>query len=229
MSTAQADVARTVRSNLADSVGAWSALATAFFTLTFVVAAIAFSPTEWRGLDAYVASYSQKEVLVWIPCFLFALTYLITTAAIGNTAPDHKKLFYHVALAFAVVYLTTISLNVYLQLTVLRLNVFSGTSEGLGVLALPNPHSVTWALEGLGYTFLGLSTLFLSFSLGHSRIELAIRTLFIVNSVVGVASLLIGPLDIPALMLPGIGIWSIEYPAANILLFLFFRSRLKRT
>jgi hypothetical protein len=218
---------QTVRSNLVDSVGAWSALATAVLTTAFVVASIAFSPTEWHSLDSYVAGYSQREVLIWIPCFLFALTYLMTAAAIGNIAPGGKRLFYHVALAFGVIYSAVVSLNAYLQLTVLRLNVLSGTTAGLDILALPNPHSVTWALEGLGYAFLGLSTLFLSFTLGHTRMELAVRILYVVNSALGIAGLVIGPVDFPALMLPGIGIWSIEYPAVNILLFLFFRSRLR--
>ncbi len=208
-------------------LGTWASILTAIFAVAFVIGSIIFSPTIWLDMESYLKNYRQREILVWIPCFLFALTYLLINTTIGSTVTDEKRLYQHIALAFAVIYSITICLNSYIQITVLRLNIISGTAEELSILALPNPHSLTYALEGLGYFFLGLSTLFLSFTFGSSKIELAIRILYIINAITGIVGLLICILDIPILMLPGIGIWSLEYPIVNILLFVFFRRLMK--
>ncbi len=178
-------------------------------------------------MDSYASTYSPKETIIWIPCFLFALTYLITVVSIGSTLSEDKKLFHQAALAFAVIYSIITPLNAYLQITAFRLSLLSGSILGLDILALPNPHSITWALEALGYGFLGLSTLFLAFAFSSTRMERYIKILFILNGIVGFAGWLITAFDVPALMLPGLAIWSVEYPIANILVFLLFRKRLR--
>ncbi len=204
----------------------WLSLSTAILTVIFIVATFLFSPTEWKGIASYIASYKANEIIVWIPCFLFALTYMMMITTIRATIDDNKIMFYRLAFVFSIVYGVIAFLNAYIQITVFRTNILAGSIEGLEKLALPNPHSITYALEGLGYSFLGLSTLFYAFTFNKGKLSSIIKVLLIINGIVGIIGLLISPFDMPILMLPGLGVWCIEYPILNILLFVYYRKRI---
>jgi len=62
--------------------GAWSALLTAILTILFVAATLTLSPRNWQGFASYAAEYRQTEILLWIPCCLFALTYAVTLVSL---------------------------------------------------------------------------------------------------------------------------------------------------
>lgn len=52
---------------------------------------------------------------------------------------------------FALVYVTTIGANYFLQLTAVRHSPADGALEGLGLLAMPNLRSIFWSLELAGH------------------------------------------------------------------------------
>lgn len=52
---------------------------------------------------------------------------------------------------FITIYTTIITLNYFLQLTVVSQGISSGETAGLSLLAMVNPHGVFFALESLGY------------------------------------------------------------------------------
>jgi hypothetical protein len=212
---------------IANVFGFWSALLTTLFTISFIIATFIFSPKEWHGMDTFVAEFNPNQMIVWVPCFLFALSYLVTLTSINTIIFNERKIFSQLGLAFAIIYVVISCLNSYLQVTVMRLNVLTGDTNGLAILALPNPHSITYALEAIGYGFLGLSTLFASGVFIQGRLERWIKWLFIVNGIIGIIGIIITVLDKPILMLPGLGLWCIEYPILNILLCIFFKRQQK--
>jgi hypothetical protein len=55
---------------------------------------------------------------------------------------------------------------------------------------MDNPQSIMWVIEALGYGFMGLSTLFASWSFRRSKLEQAVRWLFMVNGVLGSGAIL---------------------------------------
>jgi len=215
----------------ARTLGFWSAIFASVFTILFVLIAIAtslmFPIKAWNGIQGYAENFNFLDMASFIPAFFLAPTMVILIACINAIAPESKKIFSQIGLAFAVVYAVIIPTNYYLQLFVVRLNLQSGTLESLSILAQPNLHSIFFALETLGYGFLSLATLFISLVFKSGNLEIWMRSLFIVSGAVGIFGVLIAPFDQPYLIFAGLGIWSIAFPLSIILLSIFFR-RLKQ-
>jgi hypothetical protein len=209
------------------TLGFWSAILASVFTIFFVVLAVGtvlVSPTKaWSGIQTYAENFNLLEMASYIPAFLLAPTVVVLMACIHYVTPETKKVFSLFGLSFASVYVAIIPTNYYLQLFVVRLNLASGTLDGLALLAQPNLHSVFFALETLGYTFLSLATLFVSQVFSGGKLESWIRWLFIVSGAVGIFGVLVAPFDQPYLIFAGLGIWSLAFPISTILLSIFFR------
>jgi hypothetical protein len=215
---------------IAITLGFWSAILASVFTLSFVVLAIGSTlvspPKAWSGIQTYAENFNWLDMASFIPAIFLAPTMVILTACIHAVAPEKKQVFSLIGLAFMSVYAAIIPTNYYLQLFVVRLNLQSGTLDGLALLAQPNLHSIFFALETLGYAFLSLATLFVSPVFKGGKLAGWIRSLFIVSGAVGIFGVLVAPFDQPYLIFAGLGIWSLAFPISTILLSIFFR-RLK--
>ena len=209
------------------TLGFWSAILATVFTIFFIVLAIGTTlispPKAWSGIQTYAENFNLLEMASFIPAFLLAPTVVALMACIHYVTPETKKVFSLIGLAFATVYAAIIPTNYYLQLFVVRLNLESGTLDGLALLAQSNLHSVFFALETLGYTFLSLATLFVSQVFSGGKLESWIRWLFIVSGAVGIFGVIVAPFDQPYLIFAGLGIWSFAFPISTILLSIFFR------
>jgi hypothetical protein len=212
-------------------LGFWSAIFASVFAILFVLIAIAtslmFPMKAWNGIQTYVGNFNFLDMASFIPAFFLAPTMVILIACINAIAPESKKIFSQIGLAFTVVYAAIIPTNYYLQLFVVRLNLQSDTLEGLSILAQPNLHSIFFALETLGYGFLSLATLFVSLVFTHGKLEIWMRSLFIVSGAVGIFGVLVAPFDQPYLIFAGLGLWSLAFPISTILLSIFFHRFLK--
>ncbi len=114
--------------------------------------------------------------------------------------------------------------NSYLQLFVVRLNILQGQLEGLALLAMPNLHSVFFALEAIGYGFLSVAVLAVSPVFTGERLANWIRALFIMVGIVGIYGVVIAPFDQPVLILAGLGIWNLLFPISMVLVCIFFKN-----
>jgi len=209
------------------ALGFWSAVFASVFTIAFVVLAIVtvlvFPLKSWSGIQNYAENFNLIEMANYIPATLLAPTVVILMACILSITPETKRVYSLIALAFASVYAAIIPTNYYLQLFVVRLNLQSGTLDGLSLLAQPNLHSVFFALETIGYAFLSLATLFVSPVFSGGKLESWIRRLFIVSGALGILGVIVAPFDQPYLIFAGLGIWSLAFPISTILLSIFFR------
>ncbi|GBO51506.1 hypothetical protein APA_470 [Pseudanabaena sp. lw0831] len=181
----------------------------------------------WNGIQTYAENFNLFDMASFIPAFFLAPTMVILIACINAIAPESKKIFSQIGLAFAIVYAAIIPTNYYLQIFVVRLNLQSGTLGGLSILAQPNLHSIFFALETLGYGFLSLATIFISLVFTSGKLEIWIRSLFIVSGAVGIFGVLVAPFNQPYLIFAGLGLWSLAFPISTILLSIFFRKYLK--
>ena len=208
-------------------LGFWSALLASVFTIIFIVLAVTTTlvsrPKAWSGIRTYAENFNVLEMASFIPAFLLAPTIVVLMACIYCVTPEAKRVLSLIGLAFTSVYAAIIPTNYYLQLFVVRLNLESGTLDGLALLAQPNLHSVFFALETLGYAFLSLATLFVSQVFSGGKLESWIRWLFIVSGAVGIFGVIVAPFDQPYLIFAGLGIWSFAFPISTILLSIFFR------
>jgi hypothetical protein len=231
MNNSRSEIYWLLNQKKAITLGFWSAIFASVFAILFVLIAIStsliFPMKAWNGIQIYAYNFNLLDMASFIPAFFLAPTMVILITCINAIAPETKKIFSQIGLAFAIVYTTIIPTNYYLQLFVVRLNLQSGTLEGLSILAQPNLHSIFFALETLGYGFLSLATLFVSLVFTSGKLEIWMRSLFIVSGVVGVFGVLVAPFDQPYLIFTGLGIWSLAFPISTILLSIFFSKYLK--
>jgi len=98
-----------------------------------------------------------------------------------------------IAVCFAVIGGAVLLVDYGIQLTVLQPALLAGQTEGMSALTQYNPHGVFIALENVGYAVLGIAFLFLGAALtaGTSRLERAVRWVFIVGGVLILAALVL--------------------------------------
>ena len=208
--------------------GFWSAVLTTLWAVAFTVAfageAVNSPPSaHWEGVGAYAASFRPLSMaLVLVPSLLLAPSFVALIACVHGGAPEDKKVWSRIGLAFAVIYAVVASFNYTAQLIVVRGNLQGGEPQGLALLAMGNPRSLFWGLAILGYNFyMALAALLIVPALGKGSLERWIGGLFAVNAA---ASILAGinyfvTLDVyHPLGLAASAVWCLAFPAATILM-----------
>ncbi|MHB9146223.1 MAG: hypothetical protein ACYC5Y_12910 [Symbiobacteriia bacterium] len=222
---------------LADSVlrtaGFWSAVLTTFWSLAFTVAfaaEAATSPpsTNWRGIEAYAATFSAARLaLVIVPSLLLAPSFVALMACVHEGAPAAKEAWTRLGLAFSIIYAVVASLNYTIQLIVVRGNVLGPDKPALALVAMDNPHSLFWGLAILGYNFyMTLAGVLMIPALGKGLLDRWISWLFIVNAVatiIGGVFYFVTLNVFHPLGLVATGVWCLAFPAATTLLAVRFR------
>lgn len=153
-------------------------------TLTFLVFKL---DLNWQGIEHFANNYNEALILSFvIPCFLLAPAFLMFTASLYRLAPEGKKTIAFMAVVFAVIYVSQISYNYFMQMSAIRFSIKAGLLDGLTPFAFGNYNSTFWSLEVLGYGFLSASMIFSAFLFGGSKAMLAIRWIFLINGVWGI-------------------------------------------
>jgi glucan phosphoethanolaminetransferase (alkaline phosphatase superfamily) len=184
--------------SLVGRVGFWSAILITVF-----------------NVGSTIARFVSLNMLSMTLGFLVASTFVVVMASV-HYAYDEKKIFSQLGVAFAIVCAVLLSINYYLQLTVVRWNV-------LPMLAIENPYSVMWAIEVLGYGFMGLATLFAAAVFSPRKLEDSIRWLFVANGVLGIGGVIGYALVNPMTLFAGLVIWDIVFPLMTAFLAVLFK------
>ncbi len=212
------------------------------------VAAIGF----WSALVAFVGAVGyilsvplqifnvlsplQDSIFAFASSIIIATPFLIAILALHHTVAEEKRFWTHAAVVFAVIYTTYCTLNYVVQLTTVIPAGYSWTLENqqgtVGPLSLLNqtPHSLFWDIDGLGYIFLNLATLFAFPVFEKHGLQNWVRWFFLLNG-------LITPLfaityfyptySVPILLVGGIP-WAITVPGCLLLLALFFNKEFRK-
>jgi len=162
-----------------------------------------------------------------IPSLLSGITlvpiFMVFMACIHEYAPSDMKFFSRLGLLFSTGYATLIGFNYYMQLTLVRQNLYSD------VFAMDNPLSIMIVIEALGYGFMGLATLSTAFVFTNGKVEKAIRWLFIFNGILGVGGIIGYALGLNMnILLGGLIVWDIIMPISSVLMAILFRRVLKK-
>jgi hypothetical protein len=176
----------------------------------------------------------QDAVLAFGSSLLMPVPFLLAMLALHALAPIDRRFWSMAAVAFAVVYTTYNTLNYVVQLvTVLpagytwNLENQAGTQGPLTLLN-QTPHSLFWDIDGLGYIFLNLATLFAVPLFARTGLQRWIRWVFLANAAITplFAITYFAPgYSVPILLLGGIP-WSMTVPACLVMLALYFRQRM---
>jgi hypothetical protein len=172
------------KSKSAATIGFWAALLTAVLNLWYFVAFVPYLPilnAPWQGLAAYAASFQPLPFLAWIvPCFFLAPIFLTMMTCLHAWTGEEKQTWSLLALVFAVVYATLLSANYYIQMTLVRQNLVTGTTEGLSLwLYAYHPYNIPLALEGVGYGFMCVSFLFAAQVFEGGKLQQWVRWTFV--------------------------------------------------
>jgi hypothetical protein len=210
----------------AQRLGFWSGLLLAVWAIWFIAA---FAPWmarlgEWHGIDAYVARFEPLPYLAWVvPCLLLAVTFPIFLAAVHITTPAARQVWSLTGMVFGAMYGAVLVTNYWLLASVVRSALVAGQTDGLQWLVIGSPHTITGALEGVGYAFMGISALFVGFAFAGGRLASWTRRMFVANGIGGLVGFvvfgLIEILPAPLLIIgwAGLAVWNLTFPVATVL------------
>ena len=130
----------------------WSAISTGLFVLLFGITIF----IEKLTMFAYASSIG------------IAISFLIMTISNEYFTSSEKSIHAKIAKSFAVIYCVLVCIVYYIQISFVRLG--SPSPEALSIVAYAPPRTAFFALDILGYFFMSLSVLFLSFSIDTNKL-----------------------------------------------------------
>ena len=202
-------------------VGFWSAVLATVFSITYVIGQLA----EWLGL---LGSQGGSEsistplglIILLTPSLFLGSSFLVLVVSIHQLASPDRKIWSHVAVAFATAYTVLISLVYFVQLTLVAPRVMGGQIEGIEVFLFVPFDSFLYAVDILGYSFMSLSTLFAAMVFTGSGLDRVVRFFLIANG------LLLPFIALQMYFHPLIWIaalWAITFPGSTWFLAILFR------
>lgn len=160
-----------------------------------------------------------------------AICFLIMVVSNDSFVSDRNRMFSNLSKSFAIIYCTLVSIVYYTQISFVRLG--SPTTEVLSIVAYSPPKTAYFALDILGYFFMSISVLFLSFTIIGNRL---LKTSLILMGLWGMTCVIVPLLpflyansdsssDIFGVIV--LSLWSILFIPISILLALYFHKNSK--
>jgi len=167
-----------------------------------------------------VLTFPADARLIYGFSLTIAAPYVISVIAVHHFIPSKKRMWTHIAIAFAIMYATYVSLNYVVQLATVIPASIRGTADDIKLLD-QTPHSLFWDIDALGYICMGISTLALSFA--FTKKAKWLRRFLLANGLlVPVISFVYFYPDFNiAILLVGLP-WIITAPGSLLLLSVFF-------
>jgi len=202
------------KNNLVNRLGFWSAV----FSFVFGMGYIVFQLADWAGLTPA----PWTSITLMFPSFWLALSFVVLMISICHYAPDERKIWGHIALAFAIMYATLNTAVYFLQMTVVFPFLLNGLADKVAWLKLEGGTTIPsfmYGVDALGYSLMSLATLFVAPVFTGGRLENWIRWFLIANGVLTPALLL--QLNYPTFQIAAL--WAFTFPVSTALLAIFFR------
>jgi hypothetical protein len=208
------------------TLGLWSAVLCTIFSLAYVVAQLG----EWMGLFGSAGGPHSRSttlglIVLLTPSLLLGVSFVVLTVSIHYSAETSGRIWSHLAVVFASMYATLISIVYYVQLAFVIPRVARGDAEGIQLLIFEPFDSFLYAVDVFGYSLMSLSTLFAAAVFRAPGLERWIRSALIANGCL--IPFLALQMYYPPLIWGG-SLWGITFPAATWLLAVHF-SRLQHT
>jgi len=185
---------------IAYQIGFWTAILMTVLTAVAFAIAIATPPISGpfcrSGCISYpyfsVVSHVPNDYLWLYPALFIAPLFLILAICIQGHTSSSKRIYSHIGLSFALACTILVSLDYYIQITVMQPSILQGEMDGLALFLQYNPHGIFIALEDLGYLMMSIAFFCIGMALDNDgRIERALRWLFVVSPVLAVGSYIV--------------------------------------
>jgi len=206
--------------NSVRTLGFWSAALCTVFSLAYVVAQLA----EWAGLLGSAGGPHSRSTpfglaVLLTPSLLLGISFVVLMVSVHYVAEASARIWSHVAIAFASIYATLISIVYYVQLAFVIPRLASGKAAGIELLLFEPFDSFLYAVDVYGYSLMSLSTLFAAPVFRKKGLERWIRIALIANGCL--IPFLALQMYWPPLIWGG-AFWAITFPAATGLLAVHF-------
>lgn len=104
-----------------------------------------------------IAERFPRDYYWMYPAILVSLLYLIMMICLYQVAPLQKKVYGMAGAAFALLSALILSVDYYIQVSVIPPSLLAGETEGIALLTQFNPHGIFIALEEMGFMLIVLS------------------------------------------------------------------------
>ena len=198
-------------------LGFWSAIVTAVFSILFTIAAVL--------TEAGVLAAPWDLILPIAPSLILAPAFLVMMVCVNAITPRVTRIWSQIGVAFAAAYVPLCAAAYIVELFVVEPRVMRGAAADASLLTLTRGDSVLNAIDGMGYVFQCMATLFAAPAFAGDCLRRWIRRLFIGNGVLAVPIFL--TYFVNRSFMPAASLWSVTIAGSAILLALFFR-RLSR-
>ena len=195
-------------------LGYWSAILTAVFCAVFTVAAVL---TEARLLSA-----PWDVILPIAPSLFLAPSFLVLLVCVNAVTSSERTIWSQLGVAFGCVYVPLCVAAYIVELFVVEPRVLRGATDETALLTLVRGDSVFNAIDGIGYVFMCMATLFAAPAFGSTRLERWIRWLFLANGVLAIPIFLTYFVNRSFMWVAAL--WSVTTTGSALLLVMFFRS-----
>ncbi len=143
----------------------------------------------WTNVQDYIVStQTTNQSFMYIAMVLmivYAASFVIQVSSIGEMVEESNKFYAKLGGLFSIGFFSIISLNYFVQISAVRLQLNNGMTVGLEQFIHVYPISVIAAMNMLGWTvFFGLSCVFTGLSLGNTRNETMIKYALLANGVI---------------------------------------------
>jgi hypothetical protein len=202
------------------ALGVWAAVLCTVLSVAYVAAQLA----EWFGLLGSTGGPHSRSTTLGLavlltPSLLLGVSFVVLTVSIHYHAEASARIWSHLAVVFASMYATLISIVYYVQLAFVIPRIERGDAEGIELLIFEPFDSFLYAVDVYGYSLMSLSTLFAAPVFGGRGIERWIRWALIANGCL--IPFLALQMYYPPLIWGG-SLWGITFPAATWLLAIHF-------
>lgn len=136
---------------------------------------------------------------LFAPSLFLAWTFVIMLISIHYYAPEESKIYSHIGMAFAILYAALVSIVYFVELSIAVPLVFQGQTYPQW-LSFTSP-AMMGSIDGLGYGFMSIATLFASQVFAGSKSNRLIGWAFFANGLLAIV--ILSAVFVPALTLIG--------------------------
>ena len=211
------------RSRTVSRIGFWAAAFATLFSVAYIVAQVG----EWLGLLGSAGGTESSStplglVVLLTPSLFLGTAFAILMVSVHYYTSEDRKIWSHIGLVFATIYVVLISINYYVQLTFVVPRLLQGDVNSVSLLPfLFVPFdSFLYSVDILGYSFMSLATLFAAFAFAGEGIERTVRWFMLANGLI-LPFLALQIYYHPLIWIAAL--WAITFPGVTISLSVLFR------
>ena len=202
-------------------LGYWSAFLASLFSIIYIIGQLA----EWLNLlgsggGSENPSTALGLIILLTPSLFLAPSFALMILCVHYYAAEDKKVWSHAGIIFAVVYTVMVSINYYVQLTLIVPHLMKGEVESIRPFLFTPFDSFIYSVDVLGYSFMSLSTLFTAYVFNGTGLERTARRFLIANGLL-IPFIALQIYYHPLLWIASL--WAITFPGSTISLAILFK------